>query len=645
MSQRDAWRLQLMNPAAAALETKFREASALHQQGKLVEADRIYNEILRRQPDHFDALHRLAVIAAQTGPPQRSVELFRRAIKLDAKIPAVHRNLGMALFEMKRFTEALASYDRAITLKPDYAECYNSRGLALRELKQAAEALVAYDKAIAVRSDFAEAHLNRGITLQDLQQPIEALAAYDKSIALKPYLPEAHYGRGCVLEQLRRPAEALAAYEKAIALKPVFAEAHTSRGNILQEMRRLEEALASHDQAIALRPDFAEAHNNRSIALTYMMRLEEALASCDKAIALTPNYAEAYNNRGNILQDLKRFEEALVAYEKAVALKPDYGVAYNNRAYLLLLMGRLDEGWREHEWRKKKRDGPIAANTYDQPLWLGEENIEGKTIFAWWEQGFGDTIQFCRYAKLLEARGTKVVMSVQSPLLALVKSISPTIEVIDHDAAEFDYHCPLMSLPLGFHTSLDSIPSEPRYLTADAELRVAWEGRLPSKTKPRIGVVWSGSASHGIYNRSIPLETFMALLHPGAEWICLQKEINDNDLVMLGQDGRVIFFGDDLRDFSDTAAVIDLLDLVITIDTSTAHLAGALGKPVWILLPYSADWRWLLDRNDSPWYPSVRLFRQREIGNWNHIVEDVKTELQTLLARASTNSHELIGPS
>jgi tetratricopeptide (TPR) repeat protein len=634
MSQRDAWRLQLMNPAAAGLEAKFTEASALHQQGKLAEAERIYGDVLRRQPNHFDALHRLAVIAAQTGQTERAAELFKRAIKLNSTIPTIHRNLGMALFELKRFREALASYDRAIALKPDYAECYNSRGLALQELKRPAEALASYDKAIAHRSDFSEAHFNRGLTLQSLQQPVEALAAFDKAIVLKPYFPEAHYGRGCVLEQLRRPAEALAAHEKAIALKPVFAEAHTGRGNALQEMRHLEEALASHDRAIALKPDFPEAHNNHSIALTYMMRPDEALAGCEKAIALKPNFAEAYNNRGNILQDLKRFEEALAAYGQAIALKPDYIEALNNRAYLLLLMGRFGEGWREQEWRKKRRDSPIASNTYDQPLWLGEENIEGKTIFIWWEQGFGDTIQFCRYAKLLEKRGSKVVMSVQQSLLALLKSIGPTIEVIDRDATEFDYHCPLMSLPLAFRTSLDSIPSEPRYLAADAELRVAWERRLPPKNKPRIGVVWSGSAIHGIYNRSMPLETFMALLDPGADWICLQKEIGDNDVAALRQDGRVTFVGDDIRDFSDTAALVDLMDLVITIDTSVAHLAGAMGKPVWILLPYSGDWRWLLDRNDSPWYPSVRLFRQREIGNWKHAVEDVQTELRKLLPKA-----------
>ena len=626
MSQTDAWRLQMQKPGVAALETKFREASALHQQGKFAEAERLYGDVLRQQPNHLDALLRLGVIAAQTGRAERAVELFRGAVKLNGRIAAVHRNLGLALFELKRFKEAMASFEKAIALKPDYAECHNSRGLTLRELKRSAEALVAYDKAIALKPDFAEAHFNRGLALQDLQ-PIEALSAYDKAIALKPNFSEAYYGRGCVLAQLGRPVEALAAYDEAIALKPNFAEAHTARGNVLQEMRQLEEALASHDRAIALKPDFAEAHNNRSIALLYLMRPVEALASCEKAIAITANYAEAYNNRGSILQDLRRFEDALAAYEKAIALKSDYVMAYNNRAYLLLLMGRFDEGWREHEWRKKRRDGPIASKIYDQPLWLGKEKIEGKTIFVWYEQGFGDTIQFCRYGKLLEAQGAKVIMSVQQPLLALLQSISPTIDVIDHDAVEFDYHCPLMSLPLAFRTTIETIPVAQQYVTADDQLRLEWQACLPSKTKPRIGLVWSGSMTHKIYNRSIPLESFLTLLNPAADWICLQKEISEDDVAALRQDGRIVFFGDALRDFADTAALLDLMDLIITIDTSVVHLAGAMGKPVWTLLPYNADWRWLSDRNDSPWYPSVRLFRQRAIGDWAGPLEQVKSEL------------------
>jgi tetratricopeptide (TPR) repeat protein len=632
MSQGDAWRLQLMNPAAAALEAKFREASAFHQQGKLGEAERVYADILRRQPNHFDALLRLGVIAAQIGQTERAVELFRRAIKLNAAIPAIHRNLGMAFFELKRFKEALASYDRAIALKPDYVECHNSRGLALQELKRPAEALLAFDKAIALRPGFAEAHYNRGLVLHELDRAIEALTAFETAVAFRSNFPEAHYNRGRVLEQVGRSADALAAYDRAIALKPVFAEPYTGRGNILQDMRRLEEALANHEQAIALKASFAEAHNNRCIALLYLMRPEEALESCDKAIGLKPDFSEAYNNRGNILQDLRRFDEALTAFEKAIALAAHYGDARSNRSLLLLLLGRFKEGWREHEWRKQRRAGPVASNSYSQPLWLGEEDLEGKTIFVWWEQGFGDTIQFCRYAKLLEARGAKVIMSVQPALEALLKSLSPSIEFIDHDPADFDYHCSLMTLPLAFNTTLETIPVDQRYLRADDDLRAEWEARLPPKGKPRIGVIWSGSSTHGIYNRSMPLETFSALVGPGADWICLQKEISQSDVAALKQDSRVIFFGDELRDFSDTAALLDAMDLVITIDTSVAHLAGAMGKPVWILLPYSGDWRWLLGRSDSPWYPTARLFRQQALGDWSGPVEQVKVELRTILS-------------
>lgn len=633
MSQRDAWLLQLRKPGVAVLEAKFREASAMHEQGNLADAERAYGEVLRQQPNHIDAMLRLGVIAAQSGRAERAVEFFRKAIKLNPKIPAIHRNLGLALFELGRFKEALASFDRAIGLKPDYVECYNSRGLALQELKRPVDGLAAFDRAIALKPDFAEAYFNRGLALQGLQRPAEALAAYEKASELKPGFSEAYYSRGRLLEDLGRPADALASYDRVIALNSSFAEVHTHRGNILQEMRQLREALASHDRAIALAPNLAEAYNNRSIALIYLMRPAEALASCDKAISLKPSFPEAYNNRGYILQDLQRFDEAMAAYDKAIALRPDYVEARNNRALLLLLMGRFAEGWCEHEWRKKRRDGPVATNYYSRPLWLGDQNIERKSIFIWWEQGFGDTIQFCRYAKLLELRGAKVIMSVPQPLLTLLKSISPTIEVIDHDATDFDFHCPLMSLPLAFGTSLDTIPSAPQYLTADEKLRAEWGARLPPKTRPKIGVVWSGSMTHKLYNRPMPLESFLALINPDADWICLQKEISDEDVALLQQDGRVTLFGNDLRDFSDTAAIIDLLDLVITIDTSVAHLAGAMGKPVWVLLPYSGDWRWLLGRSDSPWYPSARLFRQHEIGNWGKVIEEVGSALGQFLVR------------
>jgi tetratricopeptide (TPR) repeat protein len=592
-------RPQTQNPAALALQAKFEKGVALHQQGKLADAERFYVEVLRQQPKHFDALHLLGVIALQTQRTERGVELIRKAIGLNAKVAAAHSNLGTALRDLKRPADALVSHDRAIALKPDFAEAYSNRGIALLDLKRPADALVSHDKAIALKPDYAEAYNNRGTVLRDLKRPADALVSYDKAIALKPDYAEAYSNRGTVLRDLKRPADALVSYDKAIALQPDYAEAYSNRGNALLDLKRPADALVSYDKAIALKPD----------------------------------YAEAYSNRGTALSDLKRPADALVSYDKAIALKPDYAEAYLNQGLCLLLTGRFEQGLRQYEWRKK-RDEPLGVRPYPQPVWLGENNIAGKTLFIYWEQGLGDTIQFCRYAKLVEARGTKVIMSVQQPLLGLLKQISPTIQIINQneEPTHFDYHCSLLSLPLAFGTTLETIPAKHEYLKADEELRSLWSARLPPKTKPRIGVVWSGRiAHHNDHNRSIELQQFLAIFSTGADWICLQNEIRKKDLAVLQQNNCIALFGNDLRDFSDTAALVDLMDLVITVDTSVAHLAGAMGKPVWILLPHNPDWRWLLDRNDSPWYPSARLFRQQQIGSWAGVIDLVNNKLQSVI--------------
>jgi tetratricopeptide (TPR) repeat protein len=581
-----------------ASPTQFSQGFALHQQGKLADAERIYREVLQYQPDHFDALHLLGVIALQTRRTEQAVALIRNAIELNANIAPAHSNLGNALTDLKRPAEALASCDRAIALMPD----------------------------------FAQAHCNRGNALRDLKRPAEALASYDRAIALIPDFAVAHSNRGNVLTDLKRPAEALASCDRAIALMPGYAEAHNNRGNALRDLKRPAEALASCDRAIALMPDFAEAHNNRGVALTDLKRPAEALASYDRAVALEPSFAEAHHNHGNALTDLKRPAEALASYDRAVALKPDFAEAHCSRGLAHLLMGDFERGWLRYEWRKKLDDA--VAVRFPQPLWLGEEDIAGKTLFIHCEQGLGDTIQFCRYGKLVEARGAKVVMSVQEPLRGLLNQISPTIQIIGSSEApaDFDYHCPLLSLPLAFATTLETIPAEHQYIKADEELRASWSARLPQKTKPRIGVVWSGSAAHkNDHNRSMELKQFLPILSSDADWACLQKEVRDEDHAALHHGDRVALFGDDLRDFSDTAALLDLMDLVITIDTSVAHLAGAMGKPVWVLLPYNRDWRWLMDRDDSPWYPSARLFRQQKIGNWAEVIDRVKIELRSAI--------------
>jgi tetratricopeptide (TPR) repeat protein len=735
---------QEQNPATPASQPRFAEGVALHRQGKLADARRIYSEVLQREPDHFDALHLLGVIAAQTQQTELGVELFKKAIGLNAEVADAHSNLGIALAHLKRPADALASYDRAIALKPDnaqvhynrgialrdlnrpdealesydaaialkpdYADAYNNRGNVLREQKRPGEALASFDKAVTIRSDDADGYNNRGAVLLDLQRPQEALASFDQAIALKPDHADAYNNRGHALRQLQRPAEALAShdkaialnsgaagayynnrgialmelkrpadalesYEKAIALKldnaevhynrgnalrdlnrrdealasydkaiarrPNYADAHNNRGNVLQDLQRFEEALASYDKAVAVKPDFAEAHNNRGNPLLDLRRPEEALLSHDAAIALKPEYAEAHYNRGIALVELRRCEEALASYDKAIALEPDYTDAYWNQSLCFLLMGRFEQGWRQFEWRKKLKK-PLGVRCYRQPLWLGAENIAGKTLFLYWEQGLGDTIQFCRYARLAELLGAKVVLSVQQPLRELLQQISPTLQIIGplETPTDFDYHCPLMSLPLAFNTTISNVPANIPYLKIDPEKSFYWQEKLGGKNRLRVGLVWSGGfrpyqTESWTIRRNIPLSKLAVLKDPNIEFYTLQKgEPAESELAGLMRDNwdgpRIIDFTSRLHDFSDTAALVQNLNLVISVDTSTAHLAGALGKPVWILNRFDTCWRWLLERADSPWYPTVKLYRQDKPGHWDEVVSRIKMDLTSL---------------
>ena len=599
--------LHRQNQAATALQMKFSQAITLHQQGRIIEAESIYREILRRQPEHFDALHLLGVIAIQTRHTEQGVELIRKAIGLNANNAAAYQNLGKALLDLKRPDEALASYDKAIALKPDYAEAYNSRGNVQLRLKHPDEALADYEKAIALRPDYAEAHNSRGSALLDLE----------------------------------RPEEALASYNKAIALKRDFAGAYNNRGNALRNLKRLADALASYNKAIALKPNFAEAYNNRGNMLSYFNRQEEALASYDKAIALKPDYAEAYNNRGLALRDLKRPDEALANYDRAITLEKNFAEAHWNKSLCLLQLGRFEQGWLEYEWRWKIRVPRSSMRSFPKPLWLGEDPLVDKAILLYSEQGFGDTIQFCRYAKLVADLGARVILEVPNPLISLLGNLSGVAQLAKEGSPlrQFDYQCPLMSLPLAFKTNLSNIPAKIPYLKANLEKSRFWKEKLGEKDKLRVGLVWSGGFRPNQpevwavnLRRNIPLEKLALLKDPDIEFYSLQKgepaESELGELISRHWDGPHIFdFTSLLNDFSDTAAFVENLDLVISVDTATAHLAGALGKPVWILNRFDSDWRWLLDRTDSPWYPTARLYGQQKVGDWDNVVRRVKTDL------------------
>jgi hypothetical protein len=415
---------------------------------------------------------------------------------------------------------------------------------------------------------------------------------------------------------------------------------------VLKDTRQFDAALASYDRAIAIEPQYAEAHTNRGVVLKELGRFEPALASHDQAIAITPDCAEAYSNRGVLLYELKRVDAALASYTEAIALRPDYARAYENRAYAFLLSGNFDQGWSDYEWRSKYDDGSscVQIDRFAQPLWLGEESIAGKTILLHGEQGLGDRIQFCRYATLVAARGATVILEAPGPLKDLFSHVEGVTRIVARGGAlpHFDYQCPLLSLPLAFKTTLSTIPADVPYLKSSPEKIRYWGEVLGDKTKLRVGLVWSGgfrpdqpelASVNG--RRNIPLAQLAPLNHPGIEFYSLQKgqpaESELAGLIEGNWDGPpLIDFSDRLRDFSDTAALMEHLDLVISVDTSTAHLAGALGKPVWILNRFDTCWRWLLDRTDSPWYPTVSLYRQQSAGDWAGVVERVRADLLRL---------------
>ena len=435
-------------------------------------------------------------------------------------------------------------------------------------------------------------------------------------------------------QTLGRVNEALATYERVLTLRPEDAVVLNSRGGILLKLKQPEDALASYERALALQPNYFEALNNRGAALRELERVDEALASCEQAVALRPDSADAFYNRGVFLSALRRVEEALASYEQAVALRPDFALAHLNRSLTLLLKGNYADGWEEYEWRWKIGAQYIAPRRLDRSQWQGED-LADKKILLYSEQGHGDTIQFLRYAPLVASRGACVILEVPPPLLRLAQQLPCTAQVFASGAAVpgADFICPLGSLPRAFHTTVASIPGEVPYLAADPAQVAAWRQRLVNLGGLCTGLVWAGDPrSQQDRRRSITLAHFATLGDvPGVSFVSLQKgpaaEQTRSPLNLLVHD-----WTDELDDFADTAALIEALDLVISVDTSVAHLAGALGKPVWLVNRFDACWRWLLDRDDSPWYPTLRQFRQTKSGDWRGVMVNVREALAQLAA-------------
>jgi len=627
--------------------------------------------VLRRYPGDYDAVRLLAELCCQVGQLHEAAPLLRRAISINPNVAAVHFNLGSVCEAIGEHDAAITSYDQAIALDQKFAPAYFNRGLALAAANRLDEALASFDSLVALVPSDAEAHNNRGSVLRNLGRPLEAVASFDRALTLRPDLVEAMINLGAVLRDLRRPEDALPWLERALSLAPSAADVHINRARALADLDRPGEALASYDiglsldpgnahawydranalaalarhpaaiesydRALALRSDHADAYNNRGIALLAVLRPQEALASFDSAIRLRSDFADAHSNRGNALYELKRPTEAAASYDRAIALRADFANPIKNKSYILLQAGAFEEGWKLYEARKQSSDA-VGNRTFTQPVWLGESDIAGKTILVHAEQGLGDTIQFCRYLSRLNSFGARVLFAPQPSLRRLMETLAAPCELVDADEPSlvFDTHVPLLSLPLACKTNEATIPAAVPYLAANAERARAWRARL-GETGFRVGICWQGNRlSPTDLGRSFPIAMFEGLAKiDGVRLICLQKGEAERDLDSLPPGMSVETLGSAFDagsdGFIDTAAVMQCLDLIVTSDTAVAHLAGALARPVWLAVKHVPEWRWMLDRSDSPWYPTMRIFRQPNPGDWRSVFSEIEHTLRAML--------------
>lgn len=477
----------------------------------------------------------------------------------------------------------------------------------------------------------AEDPFQRGAALREQGRILEAIASFRRAAALAPESADAHLAMGELYAAQGNLDEAISAFRAALALRPAYAELHLNLGALYRKRGRPDEALACYREAVRLKPEFHAAHFNLGNLLGYQGRLAEAEASYRLALAGNDAFVAAHHNLGDVLKDQGRLAEAMACYERALALDPAYTPSFGHRMMLRLLTGDFQRGLPDFEQRQRLvSDDP--PRTFSQPPWLNDADIRGKTILLYAEQGFGDTIQFVRYAGRVAALGARVVLEVQAPLKPLLSSFPGVAAVVarGEPLPPFDVRCALMSLPLAFRTELDSIPADRRYLSAPPERTAHWAAQLKTDGVPRVGVVWSGnSGQSNDANRSMSLAQLSPLLSDARfRFYALVKEVRGGDRALLQSLPNVTDLSSRLTDFAETAAILENLDLLMSVDTSVAHLGCALGRPAWIMLSFVPDWRWFIGRTDSPWYPTAKLFRQASLTDWESVVAHLKAELE-----------------
>lgn len=484
---------------------------------------------------------------------------------------------------------------------------------------------------LAMKSNTADSvgYCSRGVIFYNAKRYEEAIACYAKAIEINPNYFEAYNNKGVALKSIKKYEEAIESYDKAILLSPNYAEAYSNKGVVLNNQKKYKEALYCLDKAISIDSNFVGAHYNKGMALQGLRNFQEAIKCYLEAIKLDEKYAQAYLNLGVISHELENPREAIFYYDNAIKIDPKLPTLYWNKSNSLLLCGDYDNGLPLYEWRWTPELTSSTIRNFKQNLWLGNEDLTDKTILLHCEQGAGDNIQCIRYAQLVKKLCCRVIVEAPESLVRLFEKVSGIDEIViaGNVLPEFDFHCPIMSLPLAFRTDVKTIPFNNRYLNSDPQLVNKWEKRLGIQTKLRVGLVWSGSKTHGNdFKRSIDLSVLIKHLPSDVEYVCLQKHVCDEDLQTL-QTTDYKNFHNEIQDFADTAALCELMDLIITVDTSVAHLSAGLGKKTWILVYSAPDWRWMLSRSDSPWYSMAELFRQETVENWQPVLAKISERL------------------
>jgi tetratricopeptide (TPR) repeat protein len=612
-----------------------KKGNAFLAEGKLDAAVDCYRQAVQQSPDDAYAHLNLGFGLVEQERFEEAADSLRESIAVDSGIFDSHYLLGKSLVSRGLFGEAIASFGKAISLNTGFEIAHWDMGRALERLGQGDAALDAYRQAVVHKPDFAEALVDVSRLSIEREEYAQGLAWADRLKTVDPSSDVGDMLRAQALGGLEQYEEALQATDAAMRRGRNDAATWLARGDILFALQRYDDALVAYESALERDPDLAEAITNCGITLLKLERGESAIAFFHRASSLKADDPRALYNLAFSLMSNGEYRASLDIAERALSLHPEDPDLHWNKATCHLLLGELESGWIEHEWRWKATvlgSKPVKPD-FPLPMWTGQQQLQGKSILIAHEQGLGDSIQFVRYTSLLRREGAaNVYVQVPLALQPLFDGIEGCQLLVEGDLLpHIDFYCPMLSLPFAFGTTLATIPASVPYLDSDIEKQNAWLARLGARRGLRVGLVWSGNVKHSNdRNRSISLKAILDHAPANCQFVSLQKEVREQDQRTLDEHSNVLNFASELLSFADTAALVACMDVIVSVDTSVAHLAGAMACPVWILLPHQPDWRWMLDRGDSPWYPTARLFRQPTVGDWASVVQRVMAELKSL---------------